>query len=232
MARGKAPNLTTERSRLAEGHFSVCGSDEVGRGSLAGPVTVGVVVVDADTRRPPGGLRDSKLLTATAREALVPRIERWSVAQAVGHADAAEIDRFGIMRALRLAGERALAALPCPPSMVLLDGNFDWFRRPMRSAGSPLSVEPVEVELRIKADLACASVAAASVMAKVARDRLMREMHVEFPGYGWELNKGYATSEHMAALREIGPSVQHRRSWRLPGSDQDQDQLELELERS
>ena len=227
MARGKAPNLTTERSRLAEGHLSVCGSDEVGRGSLAGPVTVGVVVVDVDTRRPPGGLRDSKLLTPAAREDLVPRIERWAVAYAVGHAEAAEIDRIGIMRALRLAGERALASLPCAPSMVLLDGNFDWFRRPTRCTDSPLDTGPDHVELRIKADLACASVAAASVMAKVERDRLMREMHVEFPDYGWELNKGYATSDHMAALREVGPSVQHRRSWRLPGSEADQ--LEFEL---
>ena len=227
MARGKAPNLTTERSRLDEGHLAVAGSDEVGRGSLAGPVTVGVVVIDASTRRLAGGLRDSKLLTAGAREALVPRIERWAVAAAVGHASAAEIDRIGIMRALRLAGERALAALPAPPTMVLLDGNFDWYRRPMRCADSPLGSHPSTVELRIKADLHCASVAAASVVAKVERDRLMVAMHDDFPDYGWCVNKGYATPEHMAALRDLGPTEQHRRSWRLPGTDADQ--LELEL---
>src|SRR5437870_2469600 len=92
-APGTAPNLRTEWARLGDGHAAVAGSDEVGRGSLAGPVTVGVVVVDAATKRPPTGLRDSKLLTPQAREALVPRIHRWATAVAVGHASAAEIDR-------------------------------------------------------------------------------------------------------------------------------------------
>src|SRR4051794_7705443 len=94
-ARGKAPNLRTEWSRLSDGHLAVAGSDEVGRGALAGPVTVGIVVVDAATKRPPTGLRDSKLLTPGAREALVPRIQRWATSVAVGHAAAAEIDSVG-----------------------------------------------------------------------------------------------------------------------------------------
>lgn len=219
MARGKAPNLVTERAHLDGGHLAVGGSDEVGRGSLAGPVSVGIVVVDASTGRQPAGLRDSKLLSCAAREELVPRIHRWAVAVAVGHASADEIDRIGLMRALRLAGERALAALPSLPSMVLLDGNFDWYRRPDRCLDSPLAQHSSEVELRIKADLHCSSVAAASVVAKVERDRLMTGMHDNFPEYGWSLNKGYATPEHMAALRDRGPSCQHRRSWRLPGAD-------------
>ncbi len=212
---------------MADGVGVVAGSDEVGRGSLGGPVSVGVVVVDPTTTRIPSGLRDSKLLSAAARESLVPRIERWAARSAVGHASAAEIDRFGILRALRLAGDRALAAIGTEPEVMLLDGNYDWWSRPARCDTSPRPAPPARVELRIKADLAHASVAAASVLAKVARDRLMAEMAEVHPGYGWELNKGYATPEHLAALREFGPCPEHRRSWRLPGCSDDQLVLDL-----
>lgn len=215
-----------ERAYFAEGHVLVCGSDEVGRGSLGGPVSAGVVVVDASTSRVPAGLRDSKLLTPAAREALVPKIRRWAVASAVGHASAAEIDALGILAALRLAGERALATLAVEPCVIVLDGNYDWFSRPARAAHSPRSAAPDNVVLRIKADLTCASVAAASVLAKVERDALMRELSCEHPQYGWAVNKGYATPEHLAALRDLGPCEQHRRSWRLPGDDS---QLALDL---
>jgi ribonuclease HII len=221
---GRAPNLKLER-QLLEQHVVVAGSDEVGRGSLSGPVTVGVVVVTRETSRPPTGLRDSKLLTPAAREALVPRIERWAAAVAVGHASAAEIDRFGILRALRLAGERAVAALPLQPEHVILDGNYDWYTRPapIRRPPLPGGVGPVRIE--IKADLRCASVAAASVIAKVERDQLMVELAARHPGYGWEGNKGYATADHRAAIRDLGPCCEHRRSWNLGDSDQ----LELDL---
>ncbi len=227
MTAGRAPNLRVEHERLGSGVAAVVGSDEVGRGCLGGPVTVGVVVVDLTVKRPPTGLRDSKLLTPPAREALVPRIVRWALDSAVGHASAAEIDAYGILRALRLAGERALTALEGDAGYVLLDGNYDWFSRPSRVAESPLARPPHRVELKVKADLTCASVAAASVLAKVTRDRLMGELATEHPAYGWELNKGYATPEHMAALLEHGPCVEHRRSWRLPGVD---DQLRLDLD--
>jgi ribonuclease HII len=223
----KAPNLRLEKSWIAGG-MVVGGSDEVGRGCLGGPVSAGVVVIDASTRRPPAGLRDSKLLTPAAREKLVPRIERWAVAWGVGHASAGEIDRFGILAALRLAGERALVALPAQPDLVLLDGSYDWYSRPMRCDHSPLAAAPERVVLKVKADVTCASVSAASVLAKVARDALMVEMSAQHPGYGWDINKGYATPEHRAALREIGPCAEHRRSWRL-GCD-DGDQLELDLD--
>jgi ribonuclease HII len=188
----------------------------VGRGALSGPVTAGVVVVDGNVRRQPTGLRDSKLLAPEEREALVPRIKRWAVAWAVGHASAAEIDRFGILAALRLAGERALGMLPEPPSLVLLDGNYDWFTRPPRppDCGARRS-QPGRVVLRVKADLACASVAAASVLAKVERDRLMVGLGEAYPAYGWHENKGYSTPFHTAALRELGPCEEHRRSWRF-----------------
>jgi ribonuclease HII len=228
VAPGRAPNLKLERTWLADGHLVVAGSDEVGRGALGGPVSAGVVLVDVATRRPPTGLRDSKLLTRAAREALVPRIERWAVASAVGHASAAEIDAFGILRALRLAGERALAALGTECTVVVLDGNYDWFRRPDPVPGSPLPRPPDHVELRIKADLVCASVASASVLAKVTRDRLMEDLAREHPAYGWDVNRGYATPEHLDALRELGACCEHRRSWRLPGVPVDQLTLDLD----
>jgi ribonuclease HII len=220
MVAGRAPNLKVEREMLAEGRFAVAGCDEVGRGSLGGPVSVGMVVVNAATRRPPTGLRDSKLLAPAVRESLVPRIESWSCCWAIGHASAAEIDQIGILRALRLAGERALAHLALRPDIVLLDGNYDWFTRPDRSTTSPTIIEPERVTLKVKADLTCASVAAASVIAKVARDRHMVELARSYPWYGWHSNKGYAAPEHRAGLLEIGPCEQHRRSWHLLMSDQ------------
>jgi ribonuclease HII len=179
-----------------------------------------MVVVDAHTRRPPTGLRDSKLLAPVARESLVPRIKSWSCCWAIGHASAAEIDAIGILRALRLAGERALATLSVRPDVVLLDGNYDWFTRPERAAASPAALEPEQVSLKVKADLACASVAAASVIAKVARDRLMVELSASYPAYGWHQNKGYAAPEHRAALLERGPCAEHRRSWHLLVSEE------------
>ena len=215
----RAPTLRVERGYLTDGHVVVAGSDEVGRGSLGGPVTAGIVVVDDRTRRVPTGLRDSKLLTPTTREALVPKIQRWAVAHAVGHASAAEIDSLGLLAALRLAGERAIDMLDVELSVIVLDGNYDWFSRPPRAPQAPFARAPDTVALRIKADLTCASVAAASVLAKVERDGLMREMARDHPAYGWDINKGYATPDHMTALREVGPCVEHRRSWNLPGND-------------
>lgn len=215
----RSPTLRMERAYFAEGHAWVAGSDEVGRGSLGGPVSAGIVVVDQTTGRIPAGLRDSKLLTPRAREALVPKILRWAAASAVGHASAAEIDAMGILAALRLAGERALVTLAIEPSVIVLDGNYDWFSRPPRAAYSPRASAPDNVVLRIKADLTCASVAAASVLAKVERDALMRELSGAHPAYGWAVNMGYGTPEHLAALRDFGACAEHRRSWRLPGDD-------------
>ncbi len=243
MTASRPPNLKLEQSLLAEGHALLAGSDEVGRGALSGPVTAGVVVVDAATRRQPNGLRDSKLLTPAEREALVPRIQRWAVAFGVGHASAAEIDRFGILAALRLAGERALGRLSDPPRLVLLDGNYDWFTRPPRPVPAPdepavgcgadplaTRAGPERVVLRVKGDLACASVAAASVLAKVERDRLMTDLAGSYPEYGWEENKGYATPHHSAMLRELGPTDEHRRSWRLSCFRPEQLELNFDLE--
>ncbi len=220
-APGPAPSLREERALLRAGHHRVAGVDEVGRGALAGPVSVGVVVVTAATRSAPQGLRDSKLLTAEARGRLAPRLRRWATAWAVGHAEPEEVDDLGVLRALRLAGSRALALLEHRPDAVVLDGDYDWLQRPeapAACAGLPGSVGPAPaVRPRVKADLRCAAVAAASVLAKVERDALMARRAVMHPAYGWERNKGYSAPEHLAALAEHGPCAQHRLSWRLPG---------------
>jgi ribonuclease HII len=200
------------------GYAVVAGVDEVGRGCLAGPVTVGVVVVGRAQGRPPRGLRDSKLLTPQARRALVPRIQRWVTAWAVADASAAEIDSIGIIAALRLAGHRALAGLPLPPDCVLLDGNHDYLTPRLDDGLWPADPFP-PVRTEVKADLRCASVAAASVLAKTTRDAYMTGLAAQHPQYAWEVNKGYATPQHRAALREVGPSPLHRLSWHL-GLDQ------------
>lgn len=217
------PSLRTERQLLRAGAVLVAGMDEVGRGALAGPVSVGVVVVDAATRTAPEGLADSKLLSPAAREALAPRLGRWGRARAVAHASAAEIDDVGIVAALRLAGTRALAQVEQvvgPVGTVLLDGSHDWLTPPadLFETAAGLDGVPRQVHLRVKADRTCASVAAASVVAKVTRDALMTELDGEHPPYGWAQNKGYAAPTHLAALAELGPSPLHRQSWRLPGS--------------
>ncbi|GAB2697904.1 ribonuclease HII [Thalassiella azotivora] len=222
---GAAPSLREERRLLREGHRLVAGMDEVGRGALAGPVTVGVVVVHDGTRTAPSGLRDSKLLTPAARQALAPRLRRWAPAWAVGHAEPEEIDRVGIIAALRLAGRRALAQLPEPPDVVLLDGSHDWLTNPAPDLLDLLGDRPEvgapdcdpRVRTQVKADLRCAAVAAASVLAKTARDALMVERGLLHPGYRWADNKGYSAPEHLEALGVLGPCEQHRRSWRLPG---------------
>lgn len=222
-ATARPPTRTVERSLLRAGHALVGGMDEVGRGALAGPVTVGVVVVDAATRTAPRGLRDSKLLAPAAREALCAPVRRWCVASAVGHASPAEIDSWGIIAALRAAGRRALAELRRAgawPSAVILDGAHDWLAAPLQTGlfEATDDDEPAPaVHLRVKADLTCSAVAAASVLAKCERDSIMTGLAAEHPGYGWAVNKGYAVPEHVAALRSRGPCDQHRRSWRLPG---------------
>ncbi|MGV1004344.1 MAG: ribonuclease HII [Candidatus Nanopelagicales bacterium] len=220
------PTLRLERSLLRQGHLLVAGVDEVGRGALAGPVTVGVVLVDGTVRSATPGLRDSKLLTPKARAALMPKLQRWPLAWAVGHAEPAEIDELGIIACLRLAAVRAFAQLPAPADIAILDGNHNYLRARAAGAGEQLSlfapeqVEPVNqpatVLTRIKADMSCSTVAAASVLAKVTRDELMITRAGAAPHYQWNINKGYASPEHLAALREHGPCGQHRQSWSLP----------------
>ncbi|MDR2565778.1 MAG: ribonuclease HII [Bifidobacteriaceae bacterium] len=212
------PTLETELAFLSKGAATVGGMDEVGRGALAGPVCVGVVVVDTSTPPPPSGLADSKLLTAAQRERLVPQLAEWGAGRALGWAGANEVDQLGIVGALRLAGCRALAELSIRPAVIILDGKHNWLCPPADLFAS--ETEPRwEVRMKVKADRQCASVAAASVLAKVARDQSMIELAGEHPGYGWAANKGYGAPEHLEALRRFGPTPEHRQSWSLPGAD-------------
>ncbi|OFI39623.1 ribonuclease HII [Arthrobacter sp. SW1] len=230
-----APTLDVERTFLGPGVRYLAGVDEVGRGAFAGPVSVGIAVVDLQEQSLLDGVRDSKLLKPEDRERLEPLVRGWAVASAVGHASAAEIDALGIIAALRLAGNRAwgdILAGGTRPDIVLLDGSHDWLTLPAQvslfddagllAAGeAPVTGEPelpacdAPVHTRVKADMSCLSVAAASVLAKVARDRMMLELHSEFPAFGWNENKGYGTAAHREALRAAGPSSHHRSSWNL-----------------
>jgi ribonuclease HII len=203
------PSLRWEKARFGEGRITVIGCDEVGRGAIAGPVAVGVAAVTVDVRRVPQGLADSKLLTAPRREALVPVVRSWA-STAVGMADASVVDDAGIVTALGLAGARAIDTLVADGlsldgAIVLLDGSFDWLTRALTT--------PVEVAVRIKADRDCASVAAASVVAKVARDALMVAAHDEAPHYAWASNKGYGSTAHYDGIRAVGAHALHRKTW-------------------
>ncbi|WP_334147744.1 ribonuclease HII [Microbacterium sp.] len=208
-----APKLTLERQLLGECGL-IISLDEVGRGALAGPVAVGAAVMDAAgaRRRVPEGLRDSKLVTEKRRPDVAARAAAWVQASAVGWATAAEVDDVGIMRALGLAASRAVLAVAAQgvstdDALVLLDGNHDYVSA---VHPGPLRVRPV-----IKADRDCASVSAASVIAKVARDTHMAELHLDHPAYQWNRNKGYASAEHQDAIRERGLSPFHRASWAI-----------------
>ena len=200
------PTLDVERGMFAGGARIVVGIDEVGRGAIAGPVTVGAVAVAPACGDFPGGLADSKLLTPRRREAMAPLVRQWAVASATGWASADEIDRHGIVSALGLAASRALAGLGVAPDVLLVDGNTAFL---LEEQGGP------RIVLRVKADQDCASVAAASVIAKVERDAEMARLHVEHPHYCWDSNKGYGAAAHTSAIRQHGVTVHHRTSWNL-----------------
>lgn len=211
-----APDLRVELALADAGAGLVIGCDEVGRGAIAGPVAVGVVAVDPRDGGMPDGLRDSKLLTERRREAMVDAVAAWGVARAVGLADADEVDRLGIVAALGLAGRRALAEIALLVAdrspVVLLDGAHDWLAPALRADPLP-SLPRLGVAVRVKADRDCAAVAAASVLAKVHRDRLMIAADERTPGYGWAGNKGYGSAGHFEAIRALGATAQHRGTW-------------------
>ncbi|HVC25144.1 MAG TPA: ribonuclease HII [Acidimicrobiales bacterium] len=195
------PDSALESSLLARGCRTVAGVDEVGRGAWAGPVSVGVALVDlAGVEILPAGLDDSKALSPRAREALYPLLARACRAFAVGHASPNECDALGMTAAQELAARRALAELGEVPDAVIVDGRVDF-------TGHPRAV------LAVGADRTSLSVAAASVLAKVTRDRLLVAQAERYPGYGLERHKGYPTLEHRRAVARLGLTAIHRRSW-------------------
>ncbi len=215
------PTLVVERAhRPADGGW-VAGVDEVGRGAWAGPLSVAVAVVPGDFRPPPAALADSKALSETVRETLWAPLGEWCAAWAVGHASPGECDRLRMASALVLATSRALSQIPASswPAVVVLDGAVD-FVTPACSGLGLREVEVPAVHTQVGADATCASVSAASVLAKVARDRIMRAEAEHFPPFDFDRNKGYPSPTHQRALAGYGLTVLHRRSWsfatRLP----------------
>ncbi|GAA1488585.1 ribonuclease HII [Brachybacterium sacelli] len=203
--------------RCGPGRRVVVGLDEVGRGALAGPVAMGACaleIVDGRTPALPEGVRDSKSLTARRREALVEPILAAVHAGAVGWASAAEIDEVGIIGALTRAALRALESLGVEPDAILLDGDADVLSAALVRPDRPAP----RVELRVAADRDCASVSAASVLAKVARDAHMVGLDGLAPEYCWASNKGYGSAAHREAIERLGAHEHHRRSWRLGGT--------------
>ena len=176
----------------------VCGVDEAGRGPWAGPVSAGAVILDPN--RVPEGLNDSKKLSAKARDALELEIKSCALAWGVGFASVDEIDELNILHATGLAMRRAVEALAVTPAFALVDGNYKFKL-------------PCEIKTVVKGDSISASIAAASILAKTARDRLMVEMDGLYPGYGFAGHKGYHAQVHVEALRTLGPCPIHRRSW-------------------
>lgn len=201
------PDLQTERRHQAAGRRLVAGLDEAGRGCLAGPVVAAAVVLPPGAQIP--GLDDSKKLSAAAREALVPVIRRAALAVGVGACSPAEVDRLNVLWASMEAMRRAAEALAAPdgaplaPDVLLVDGDRE------------IPDAPWPQETVVKGDGRSLSIAAASVVAKTTRDRVMVDLDAAFPVYGWAGHKGYPTAAHYAALAEHGPSPHHRRSFRL-----------------
>ena len=192
------PDWRAEEALTVTGTGPVCGVDEVGRGPIAGPVVAAAVILDPDAI--PDGLDDSKKLTAKRRERLYAALYAQAVAVSVAEASVAEIDRLNILAASLLAMRRAVAGLPVAPAAALVDGNQD-----------PGLDMPTQ--LLVKGDSRSLSIAAASIVAKVFRDRLMARLSRDHPQYGWERNAGYGVPKHMAALRLVGASPHHRRSF-------------------
>jgi ribonuclease HII len=214
-----APDLLAfERPLLSRGEV-VVGLDEVGRGALAGPMTIGAVVITDDSL-PPVGLTDSKALTPKRREALVEPLERWAADWSLGSVSAAEIDRWGLRLALAVAATRALDGLTLVPTFVLIDGSLNLLDAPLRFNDDDLSPPSLHYAgiahtTLVQGDSRSGTIAAASVLAKVQRDRAMRHLALEFPEYGWDANKGYGVPLHLQALVDQGPCRYHRQTWRL-----------------
>jgi len=192
----QSPGLTVEKELWDAESTIVVGVDEVGRGAWAGPLSVGAAVVPKGKRV--YKIRDSKMLTEPEREALYERVADWCVAWSVGHASHLECDELGMSEAQKLAARRAIEGLGLSPDHVLVDGNWDF-------VGGARKI--------VRGDSTSLSIASASILAKVTRDRMMRKQADQFPAYNFEGNKGYPCPIHKAALQALGPTSIHRRSW-------------------
>jgi ribonuclease HII len=193
-----SPTLALEFLLIESTGGPVCGVDEAGRGPWAGPVSAGAVILNPDDL--PAGIDDSKALTHARREALEVEIKARALAWGVGFASVEEVDRLNILHATGLAMCRAVEALAIPPAAALVDGNYRFKL-------------PCPIRTVVKGDSLSLSIAAASILAKTARDRLMVELDSEYPGYGFAGHKGYNAPIHSAALKALGPCPAHRRSW-------------------
>ena len=193
------PDMQYEKNALAEGHSRVCGIDEAGRGPLAGPVVAAAVILPPDFELP--GLTDSKQLSVRKRESLFEQLmQSPDVLKGIAQATVEEIDRMNILRATHLAMARAAQSICPSPDFCLIDGL-------------PVPGFPIDSRSIVKGDAHCLSIAAASVLAKVTRDRIMRELHEQFPQYGWDHNAGYGTAQHVRAIEKYGITPHHRRSF-------------------
>jgi len=204
------PSREREDQLFAEGHRVIIAMDEVGRGALAGPVSVSAAVFLSDVGEGPEGVKDSKLVSEKKRGPLALEVAQWLPAVVVGESTPQEVDTVGITRALGRAGARALGQLSrwlddSYQPVVLLDGHHNWL-----SAHLDYSIRVVT---QVKADRDCLSVAASSLVAKVTRDRYMVDGDPQFPHYGFASNKGYGSTAHMAAIDQFGPCPIHRMSW-------------------
>lgn len=205
------PTLETELE-LLQTYEHVIGVDEVGRGAVAGPVSVGAARFSrGDSTHIPSGLADSKLLSESKRETVASQIPSWLVCN-VASVEAVGIESAGISKALQQAAVEAISSLLLPGSVILLDGTHNFLR----------GVLDVPVVTKVKADRDCAVVSAAALMAKTSRDSHMRDLHLDFPLYDWVSNKGYASESHIAALQAAGPTQHHRISWlsKILGTEQ------------
>lgn len=229
------PTLELERTLAARGYDVIVGFDEVGRGSLAGPVMVGAAAIwarDLPTLTVPEGVADSKMLTEHRREAIFHPLRRWCASSAVGQASNTEIDEWGITYALGVAALRALeelerqlgigSATETPQSVIrvggILDGPNDYITAALGTFDAPDVPVPAHIITKVKGDQHCATVAAAAVIAKVTRDHLMVDIAKGNPAYepyGWARNKGYGSQVHRDAIAKYGPTPLHRLSWHL-----------------
>ena len=196
-----SPTFSLERDHWQAGHYYVAGVDEAGRGCLAGPVVAAAVILPPDARIP--GLNDSKKLSAGRRDKLMPIIAREALAIGVGRCSPTEIDQLNILHASLEAMRRAVFDLPLSPDILLVDGNI------------VIQNAPCPQQTIVQGDSKSFSIAAASIVAKVTRDRLMVTLDSDFPVYGWAKHKGYPTAIHYEALAAHGPSPYHRRSFKL-----------------